>query len=92
MTDHPTAGWTAQQFRMVVSGEQTHRWVIHDRDSIYSEGVDATVAMGLTILKTPVQAPQANAFCERLIGTVRRECLDFLIVLNERHLRSVLHE
>jgi putative transposase len=63
------------------------------RDSIYSEGVDATVAaMGLTILKTPVRAPQANAFCERLIGTIRRECLDFLIVLNERHLRSVLDE
>lgn len=70
-----TAAWTAQQFRMVVSGEQTHRWVIHDRDSIYSEGVDARVAaMGLTILKTPVRTPQANAFCERLIGTIRREC------------------
>ena len=47
---------------------------------------------GLTILKTPVRAPQANAFCDRLIGTIRRECLDFLIVLNERHLRSVLDE
>ena len=54
--------------------------MIHDRDSIYSEGVDAAVAaMGLTILKTPVRAPQANAFCERLIGTMRRECLDWLI-------------
>jgi transposase InsO family protein len=93
VTEYPTADWTAQQFRMVVSGDQTHRWVIHDRDSTYSEGVDAAVAaMGLTILKTPVRAPQANAFCERLIGTVRRECLDFVIVLNERHLRSVLHE
>ena len=43
--------------------------------------------MGLTVLKTPVRCPQANAFCERLIGTMRRECLDWLIVLNERHLR-----
>ena len=93
VTDHPTADWTAQQFRMVVSGDQPHRWVIHDRDSIYSEGVDATVAaMGLTILKSPVRAPQANAFCERLIGSMRRECLDWLILLNERHLRSVLTE
>jgi putative transposase len=93
VTDHPTADWTAQQFRMVVSGEQSHRWIIHDRGSIYSEGVDATVAaMGLTILKTPVRAPQANAFCERLIGSMRRECLDWLILLNERHLRSVLTE
>ena len=77
---------TAQQFRMVVSGDQPHRFVLHDHDSIYSEGVDRTLAaMGLTVLKTPVRAPQANAFCERLIGTIRRECLDFLIPLNERH-------
>jgi transposase InsO family protein len=93
VTEHPTAEWTAQQFRMVVSGEQPHRWVIHDRDSIYSEAVDATVAaMGLTILKIPLRAPQANAYCERLIGTIRRECLDWLVVLNEGHLRRVLHE
>jgi putative transposase len=91
VTDHPTAEWTAQQFRMVASGDQPHRWVIHDRDSIYSDGVDATVAaMGLTILKTPVRVPQANAFCERLIGTIRRECLDWLIPLGERHIRRIL--
>jgi transposase InsO family protein len=46
----------------------------------------------LTLLKTPVRAPQANAFCERLIGTIRRECLDFVIPLNERHVRRVLLE
>jgi putative transposase len=93
VTDHPTADWTAQQFRMVASGDQRYRWVIHDRDRIYSEGVDTTVAaMGLTILKTPARTPQANAFCERLIGSMRRECLDWLILLNERHLRSVLAE
>jgi transposase InsO family protein len=93
ITDHPTADWTAQQFRMVVSGDQPHRFVVHDHDSIYSEGVDRTIAaMGLTVLKTPVRAPQANAFCERLIGTVRRECLDFMIPLNERHVRRLLRE
>jgi putative transposase len=93
VTDHPTAAWTAQQFRMMVPGDQSHRFVIHDRDSIYAEGVDATLAaMGLTILKTPVRAPQANAFCERLISTIRRECLDFVIPLNERHVRHVLRE
>lgn len=48
--------------------------------------------MGLTVLKTPVRSPQANAFCERLIGTIRRECLDFVIPLNERHLRCVLQQ
>jgi putative transposase len=63
--------------------------VIHNHDSIYSEGVDRTLAaMELTVLKTPVRAPQANAFCERLIGTIRREWLDFVIPLNhhEYHL------
>lgn len=48
--------------------------------------------MGLTVFKTPVGAPQANAFCERLIGTIRRECLDFAIPLNERRVRSLLRE
>ncbi len=64
-----------------------------DRDSIYAEGVDKTLrAMDLRALKTPVRSPQANAHCERLIGTIRRECLDFVIPLNERHLRRVLIE
>lgn len=48
--------------------------------------------MDLDILKTPFRAPQANAFCERLVGSIRRECLDFLIPLNERHLRTILKE
>ena len=48
--------------------------------------------MGLSILKTPFRTPQANAFCERLVGSIRRECLDFLIPLNERHLRGILKE
>jgi transposase InsO family protein len=93
VTDHPTAAWTSQQFRMTVSGDAPHRFVIHDRDSIYSEGVDRTIeAMGLTILKTPARSPQANAFCERVIGTIRRECLDWMIPLNEEHVRSILRQ
>jgi putative transposase len=93
VTEHPTAEWTAQQFRMVMSGDEPHRFLIHDHDSIYSEDVDRTIAaMGLTILKTPARAPQANAFCERVIGTIRRECLDWVIPRNEGHLRHVLRE
>jgi transposase InsO family protein len=89
----PTADWTAQQFRMIVPDDQRHRFVIHDRDTIYSDGVDRTLAaMGLEVLKTPVRFPQANTFCERLIGTVRRRCLDFVIPLTERHLRAILRE
>ena len=72
---------------------QSCRFVLHDRDRIYSSELDSALkAMDLKVLKTPFQAPQANAFCERLIGTVRRECLDFMIPLNERHLRSLLKE
>jgi transposase InsO family protein len=93
VTAHPTAEWTAQQFRLIMPGDQTHRFVVHDRDTIYSEGVDRTLeAMGLVVLRTPVRAPQANAFCERVIGTIRRECLDFVIAINERHLRTVLRD
>jgi transposase InsO family protein len=93
VTERPAAAWTVQQFRSIVPGDQRQRFLIHDRDSIYAAGVDGAVgALGLTVLKTPVRCPQANAFCERLIGTVRRECVDRLIVLSERHLRSVLQE
>jgi putative transposase len=92
-TDHPTALWTEQQFREVITGEEPYRFVLHDRDSIFSNEVDSALrSLGVTALKTPFRAPQANAFCERLIGTIRRECLDFLIPLNERHVRRVLKE
>jgi putative transposase len=93
VTAHPTADWTAQQLRMIVPGDQVHRFVIHDRDTIYSEGVDRSLeAMGLEVLKTPARVPQANTFCERLIGTIRRECLDFVIPMTEQHLRAILRE
>jgi len=76
---------------MVMSGEEPHRFLIHDHGSIYSDGVDRTIAaMRLTMLKTPVRSPQANAFCERVIGTIRRECLDWMMPFNEGHLRRVL--
>jgi putative transposase len=93
VTAHPTAAWTIQQFRAIVPGDQPQRFLIHDRDGVYAVAVDdAVTAMGLTVLKTPVRCPQANAFCDRLIGTMRRECLDWLIVLNARHLRAVVQE
>jgi transposase InsO family protein len=93
VTAHPTADWTIQQFRAAITDDATHRFVIHDRDAIYAPAVDRAVkAMGLRVLKTPVRMPQANAFCERVIGTMRRECLDWLIPFNERHLRQLLRE
>ena len=93
VTAHPTAEWTVQQFRTCVTGETTHRFLVHDRDGIYSAAVDGALhSMGLQVLKTPVMAPQANAYCERVIGTARRECLDWVIPLDECHLRRLLTE
>ena len=65
----------------------------YDHDSIFSASLDAALSdFGVRILRTPVQAPTANAYCERLVGTIRRECLDYLIPVNERHLHLTLRE
>ena len=91
--DHPTAEWTLQQFREVFQEKEVPRFLIHDRDSIFSAELDLAIqSMGFKILKTPVRTPTANAYCERLIGTIRRECLDFMIPINERYLRRLLSE
>ena len=93
VTAHPTAEWTIQQFRAVITPETSHRFVLHDRDSVFSATVDQAIgSMGRHVLKTPARTPQANAFCERLIGTIRRECLDWLIPMHEAHLRRALRE
>jgi putative transposase len=93
VTAHPTAEWTMQQFRNGLPLDATYRFVIHDRDAIFAPAVDdALRSMSLAVLRTPARAPQANAHCERFIGTARRECLDWIIPLNERHLRRVVTE
>jgi len=94
VTAHPTAEWTLQQVRETMSNERQHGFLIHDRDSIFSAEVDDELGhgFGLRVLRTPPQSPKANAFCERLVGTLRRECLDFIIPLSERHLRRILRE
>ena len=75
VTAHPTAEWTIQQFREALPGDHRYRFVIHDRDSIFSRGLDKEVsAMGVRVLRTPVRAPKANSVCERFGGTLRREC------------------
>jgi transposase InsO family protein len=93
VTAHPTAEWTLQQLREAVPSDHGSRFLIHDRDSIFSQTLDRRIGhLGLHVLKTPPRAPQANTICERLLGTLRRECLDFLIPLTANHLRRLLHE
>ena len=94
VTAHPTADWTRQQFREAIPSDHGYQFVIHDRDSIFSRELHQHQQMksdfGLKVLRTPVRASPANAYCERLVATVRRECLDFMIPLNERPLRITL--
>jgi transposase InsO family protein len=93
VTAHPTAQWTMQQFREAIPAGHPYRILIHDRDSIFSEQVDQGVRnLGLRVLKTPMRTPVTNAICERVIGTMRRDCLDCLIPVNERHLHGILNE
>ena len=79
--DHPAV-------RESLAFDHPYRFLIHDRDSIFSESIDGELkGFGVRVLKTPARAPQANAFCERLIGTIRRECLDWIIPFCESHLK-----
>src|ERR1700758_1567497 len=93
VTAHPAAAWAVQQFREAIPSDHIYRFLIHDRDSIFSPEVDDDLgAFGLRVLRTPVQAPKANAYCERLMGTIRRECLDYVIPRSEKHLRTIMRE
>jgi hypothetical protein len=92
VTANPTGGWTVQQARNLALslGErfENNRFLIRDRGSNFTASFDAVFeATGGRILLTAVQAPRMNATCERLVGTLRRELLDRMLILGERHLR-----
>ena len=92
-TEHPTAEWTLQQLREALPADQEYRFLLHDRHKTFSAGLDEEIERwGIEVLKSPPQAPTTNAFCERLIGTIRRECLDYVIPLSESHLKRTLRE
>jgi putative transposase len=91
VTTHPTADWTLQQLREAIGFQDTYSYLIHDRDSIFARSLDESIkGFGLRVLKSPPHSPMANAVCERLIGTIRRECLDWLIPMSGAHLRTIL--
>jgi putative transposase len=82
-----------QQLREAIPSDHSYRFLLHDRDAIFSAEVDQQLkAFGLRVLHAPARAAKANAYCERLVGSVRRECLDFMIPLGEKHLRRILSE
>ena len=91
VTRHPTDEWTAQQLREATPYDQRPKYLIRDNDAKFSTHFEQ-VATGASIkvLKTPFQAPNANAICERLMRSIRQECLDHFLILNERHLSKIL--
>ena len=97
ITAHPTAAWAVQQARnlSLVLGDRAHpvKFLIRDRDTKFTPGFDEVFrAERIRIVRTPIRAPRANAFAERFVGTVRRECLDRILVFGRRHLERILAE
>ncbi|GAA1287731.1 integrase [Planotetraspora silvatica] len=97
VTANPTGAWTAQQARNLLLdlGERVDqfRFLIKDRDGKFSKVFDEMfTSSGVRIIKTPPRSPRANCYAERFVGTLRRECLDHLLIYGRRHLRRVLAE
>ena len=93
VTRHPTDAWVAQQLREATPFGERPTYLIRDNDSKYGPTFSRVAsASGITELRTAYRAPRQNATCERFLGSVRRECLDHILVLSEAHLRRVLRE
>jgi len=93
VTRSPTGSWTAQQLREATPEGTGPRFLIHDHDAKYGAELDrVAAASGIEVIRTPIRAPRANAVCERFLGSVRRECVDHILIVDERQLRRVLAE
>jgi transposase InsO family protein len=97
VTAHPIGPWVVQQARnlAMVMEDRVHpvKFLIRDRDAKFTSGFDEVFrSEGIRIIHTPIRAPRANAFAERFVGTIRRECLDRMLILGRRHLERVLAE
>jgi transposase InsO family protein len=90
-TTHPTADWVARQLVEACGWDQAPRYIIRDRDSVYGEVFIRRVgAMGIRDRPTSPRSPWQNGYAERVIGSIRRECIDHVVVLGERHLCHLL--
>ncbi len=93
VTEHPTAAWAAQQVVEAFPWDSAPRYLLRDRDKIYGKWLRERVKnMGIEEVLTAPHSPWQNPYSERLNGSIRRECLDRVIILSERHLRRVLTE
>lgn len=89
----PTATWTVQQLRELTPFGTGPKFLLRDNDGKFTAAFDAIAqGAGIRVIRTPVLAPKANAFVERFVGSLRRECLDHVLVLSEGHLHRVLHQ
>jgi len=93
VTENPTASWVIQQLRETFPDEPTHRYLIYDNDAIFSPAVTSAIkSFGVDPKRTAFRSPWQNGTAERVVGSVRRELLDHVVVLNEDHLRRLLRE
>jgi putative transposase len=91
VTQHPTAGWLSRQLTEAFPWDTAPRYLLRDRDASYGLRFRNRVrAMGITEVITAPRSPWQNAYVERVIGSIRRECLDHIVIFNESHLRRVL--
>ena len=93
VTRHPTDEWVAQQVRNATPFGEGPRFLICDNDDKFGPRFEQAVnGAGIDLIHTPPYAPKANAICERFIGSVRRECLDHILILSEKHVRRIIRE
>ncbi len=93
VTCSPSETWTAQQLREITPFGEGADVIIRDRDGKFGGEFDRVAeGVGMRVVQTPVRTPNMNAVCERFLGSARRECLDHVLILNERHLETVLKE
>ena len=91
VTRSPSDQWTAQQLRNVLLDHDAPRFLIRDNDDKFGATFKTVVnSEEIEVLRTPIRAPAANAFCERFLGSLRRECLDHILILSEEHLRRTV--